>query len=127
MHNRIPFSDYPKVVSRENCIYICFEDGSELYWGEEKGIIEALDLARELEIELKAVSYLKKSIMNFISEMTELLYSIGADENLISSIIEDGHNQAFEEIDNKNARILLLDTKPELKEAILKKTQHYIS
>ena len=65
--------------------------------------------------------------MNFISEMTELIYSIGADENLISSIIEDGHYQAFEEIENKKARILLLDTKPELKEAILKKTQHYIS
>ena len=115
------------MVSRENCIYICFEDGSELYWSEEKSTIEALDIARELEIELRAVSYLKTSIMDFIKEMTELLFAIGVDENLIASIIEDGHNQALREVDYKTARKLVLDSQPELKETILKKTEQYIS
>jgi hypothetical protein len=127
LRKRIPFSAYPKVVSRENCIIICFEDGTELFWGEENSTIEALDLARELEIELRAVSFLKTSIIDFMAEMTELLFAIGADEGLISSIIEDGHNQAYKELEYKNARNLVMDSKPELKATILKKTQQYIS
>ena len=111
----------PNVVSRDNSLFICFQDGSEIYWGQENSTIEALDLARELEIELRAVSYLKKQISDFVKDMDELLYSINADESLLLSIIKDGHAQALDEIGQDKCRKLLLDRKPELKEKILGK------
>ena len=111
----------PKVVSRDNSLFICFQDGSEIYWGDENSTVEALDLARELEIELRAVSYLKKHISDFVKDMEELLFSINADESLLLSIIKDGHIQAFDEIGQDSCKKLLLDRKPLLKEEILEK------
>ena len=116
----------PKVVSRDNSLFICFKDGSEIYWGDENSTIEALDLARELEIELRAVSYLKQQISDFVKDMEELLFSINADESLLLSIIKDGHIQAFNGIGQDTCKKLLLDRKPMLKDQIIEKITSFI-
>jgi hypothetical protein len=110
----------------EHSVYVCFEDGSEIFWDKENSTIQALDLARELEIELKAVLYIKNIVVNFIEEMKELLYAINADEELIKSIIRDGHQQALNEINFEPGRKLLLESKPVLREKIFEKTQDYV-
>jgi hypothetical protein len=118
---QLPYT--PRVISRDHCVFICFKDGSEIFWGEEESTIDALNVARELEIELQAVSYLKKQIKDFIEDISELLYSIGADESLLASIVKDGHSQALNEINSKTHRKLLLDRKPSLKQVIMDKIE----
>jgi len=77
----------PNVVVREKCVVICYVDGSETVWGEEKHLMDAWRVARELEIELRAINYIKWHVRRFIREMMELLFSIDADEKLLMRIL----------------------------------------
>ena len=96
-------------------------DGSETTWGEEETTEEAKRIANELEIELKAINFIKWHIKNFITDMKKMLKTINADETLLTSIIRDGHNFAFKELDPNTPKRLNLDNKPKLKEIILEK------
>lgn len=111
----------PNVIVRDNCVVICYKDGSETVWGDEETHIDALNLARELEIELRAVNYIKRHVRRFISEMMELLYSIEADESLLLSIVKDGHSFAFRELDPVAYKALKLDSKQEVKQEVMEK------
>ena len=100
---------------------ICYPDGSEMIWGEEKTRKEAIRLAREIEIELRAINYIKWHVRTFIKNMIKLLDSIGADESLLRSIISDGHSFAFNELDLASSKALSLDEKPDIKQVVIKK------
>jgi hypothetical protein len=113
----------PYVIVRGNCVVICYKDGSETVWGDEETHIEALNLARELEIELRAVNYIKIQIKIFISEMMELLDSINADEDLLLSIIKDGHSFAFRDLESSTRNVLKLDSKQEIKKIVMEKLE----
>ena len=121
--NRLKLPQTPSVVARGNCVVICYKDGSETVWGDEESHIEALNLAHELEIELRAVNYIKRHIKGFIGEMMELLNSIDADENLLLSIIKDGHSFAFNELDASISKVLKLDSKLEVKKIVMEKLE----
>lgn len=88
---QIRLPDKPKVVVRGKEVFIIMEEGFEIYGGEEKSYREAVRLAYELEVELKAVDYVKQHLLDFIEEMREYLTTKQIDERLIDSIIDDGH------------------------------------
>jgi hypothetical protein len=113
----------PKVITRDTCVYVCFEDGSEMFWGDEDSIVDAIVIARELELELRAVKYLKTMIKDFVEDMMAYLYSVDASEDLIVSIIKDGHNFAFNELDNYSKKQLRLNEKPDIKQTIIEKLE----
>ena len=96
-------------------------DGNETIWGEEKTIKEAIKIAQELEIELRAINYIKWHVRTFITDMKKILETIKADKTLLLSIIRDGHEFAFKELDPESPQTLRLDNKPNLKEIILGK------
>ena len=121
MPKQLKLPQSPNVIVRDNFIVICFIDGSETIWGEETSHIEALNIARELEIELRAVNFIKSQIKNFIKEIGEILYSIDADETLLLSIIKDGHALVFSNNDFSTIKALKLDDKPEIKQIIIEK------
>lgn len=111
----------PDVITREKTVVIVYRDGTETIWGEEKTLKEAIKIAQELEIELRAINYLKWHVRTFITDMKKMLHTINADEKLLLSIINDGHEFAFKELDPNTAKTLRLDNKPKLKEIILGK------
>ena len=123
MPKQLRLPQTPNVVVRDNCIVICFIDGSETVWGEEASHIDALTIARELEIELRAINYIKWHVRSFIQEMVELLYSIDADETLLLSIIKDGHSIAFNSLDFSTIKALKMDSKPEIKQIVIEKLE----
>jgi hypothetical protein len=125
LSRRLRLPQNPNVVVRDNCVVICYLDGSRIVWGKEETHIDALRIARELEIELRAINYIKSQIKNFIQEMEELLYSVDADESLLLSIIKDGHSFAFREFDTSTSKALKLDAKPEIKQIIMKKMKDF--
>lgn len=96
-------------------------DGTETIWGEEKTEEEATKTAQELEIELQAINYIKWHVRTFITDMKKMFQTINADETLLISIIRDGHEFAFKELDPDSSKTLKLDNKPKLKEIILGK------
>jgi hypothetical protein len=95
-------------------------------WGLENSTLRAIEVARELEIELKGVLFVRNTVKDFFNEMSELLFAIDADEDLIYSIIRDGHQEALSQVKYDSKRKLLLDEKPELRRVILEKTENYI-
>lgn len=125
MPKQLRLPQTPIVVVRDNCIVICFIDGSETVWGEEASHIDALNIARELEIELRAINYIKWYVRSFIQEMVELLYSIDADETLLLSIIKDGHSIAFNNLDFSIIKALKMDSKPEIKQIVIEKLEAF--
>lgn len=96
-------------------------DGTETIWGEEKTLEEAKKLAQELQVELRAINYLKWHVRTFITDMKKMLHTINADEKLLLSIIKDGHEFAFKELEPDTSKTLRLDNKPKLKEIVLGK------
>lgn len=98
---RLPRS--PTVIARGNEVIIQYEDGSQIVWGYEETVEDAKRIAQELEIELKAINYIKWHIKAFIKDLTVMLESIGADEKLLTSIIQDGHS-----LPSMNLALLLL-------------------
>ena len=127
LSNQIHLPQTPEVKAKGKTVVMHYLDGTEIIWGDEKSPAEATRVARELEIELRAVNYVKWQVRTFISEMVETLESIHADKELIHSILRDGHAFAFNELDPVTLKALQLDKKPELKRAVIEKLEgHYI-
>ena len=106
---------------KDRTVVICYLDGSEIVWGEEETGEEAIRIARELEIELRAVQYVRWQVKTFINEMVQTLKSINADEKLIISILKDGHSFAFKELDPSASKALMLDKRLDIKQAVIEK------
>ena len=119
MTNNIRLPSSPTVIARGTEVIIQYEDGSQLVWGYEETVEDAKRIAQELEIELKAINYIKWHIKNFFKDLTEILESIGADETLLASIIHDGHSFAFNELGS--AAFATIESRKELKEMVIKK------
>lgn len=115
----------PDVITIDKTVVIRYRDGTETIWGNEKTTEEALKTAQELEIELRAINYIKWHVRNFITDMKKMLQSIKADETLLMTIIKDGHEFAFKELDPESPQTLKLNEKPRLKEIILGKIDDF--
>ncbi len=111
------------VITRDKTVVICYMDGTETIWGEEK--TQRNDATKQhkknLRFELQAINYIKWDVRTFITDMKKMFQTINADETLLISIIRDGHEFAFKELDPDSSKTLKLDNKPKLKEIILGK------
>jgi hypothetical protein len=125
---QIKLPESPSVIVRGKCVIICYSDGSETEWGEEKNHSEALKIAKELEIELRAISYVKWHVKSFIQDMRKLLSSFDIDEGLLDSILKDGHAFARDELNESTVEAITLSAKPDLRKKIFEKiyTESYL-
>jgi hypothetical protein len=98
-----------------------FADGSETIWGEEETAEQSERISRELEIELRAVNYVKWHIRTFIQDMKALLKSFDIDENLLDSILIDGHSMARQEINKVTVDSIIMNAKSGLRNTVLDK------
>ena len=86
----LPFPDTPKVVVRGKGLYILYEDGSEEFWGLEiESDIE--EIAAKMEMELRAVKWVKNEIVRVIGDLTEIMMYTDVPEQEIPYIIFDGY------------------------------------
>ncbi len=65
---------FPKVRAEGKKIIITYRDGEEMSWGEEASEELAVSVSIELDLELKAIEYVKKHVYNFINEFEAHYY-----------------------------------------------------
>ena len=123
LSNQIRLPQTPEVIVKDRTVVICYLDGSEIVWGDEETREEAVRVAKEIEVELRAVQYVRWQVRTFINEMVKTLESIHADEKLIISILRDGHAFAFNELDPSASKALSLDKRPDIKKVVIEKLE----
>jgi hypothetical protein len=101
MPSNVKLPKTPTVVTRDKAVIVCFANGSELDWNVEKTSGAAKRVAKELEIELKAVKYVQWHVKNFIQDMKEYLSSLDIDENLLDSILMNAGSGLRKQVLNK--------------------------
>ncbi|MFH1179764.1 MAG: hypothetical protein V1710_05340 [Candidatus Bathyarchaeota archaeon] len=80
----------PSVIVRDNKLFIVGEDGSEELWGnEDEETIE--EIAYNMELELKAIQWVRLELGRFIGELTEVMKHSDIPRNDISDIIYEGY------------------------------------
>jgi hypothetical protein len=83
-------SDAPRVVVRGDRLFIVDADGSERLWGSES-MDEIHDVARDMELELRAVRWVRLELERLIGELTEVVMCSGVQEDRVSDIIFEGY------------------------------------
>lgn len=80
----------PRIIVRSNKLFIVGEDGSEELWGnEDEETIE--EIAYNMELELKAIQWVRLELERFIGELTEVMKCSDIPRNDISDIIYEGY------------------------------------
>jgi len=82
---------YPRAEARGTLVFVLDEDGSELFWGREGSREEAEAVAGELQLELRAISYVEKELGVFLSEMSDGLTDLGVPLEHVADVIHEGY------------------------------------
>ena len=119
MTSRIVLPNTPTVVARNREIIVQFSNGKEMLWGEMESREEAIRIAKELEVELRAVKYVQTQVHTFITEMREYLSSLEIDDTLLDSILIDGHDFARMQINEETVNTIIMGAERGLRKEIL--------
>ena len=96
-----PFPYTPKVLVNGQDIFILHENGSKEFWGSEiEGDIE--EIASQMDLELRAVNWIKGEIERFIGDLTEALKYTDVPHEEIPNIVFEGYRSllfSFKKID----------------------------
>jgi len=85
--------DTPRVIVDGNKLFIIDENGSD-FWGYESED-QILEIAQEVESELKTIQWVSNEIERFISELSELLKYSDVPGRDISDIVYEGYRSLF--------------------------------
>ncbi len=88
---RIRLPEYPKVEVRETSIVIIEDDGSKQIWGQEGDRTRALDIAVEMQAELRAIHYVKNCLAVYLSKLAEDLEGFDISKEHLDEIIFEGY------------------------------------
>ena len=119
MTSNIKLPKTPTVIARKESVFIRFSSGSEILWGVETTVEEAVNVARELEVELRAVKYVQWHVRSFIRGMKEYLGSLDIDESLLDSILIDGHAFARSDLNKGTVDSIILGAERGLRKLVL--------
>lgn len=89
---RLP--DYPRVVARGFQLFIQEGDGSESLWGTE--IDDPIGVAREMDLELRAMRWVRDELAGFVARLTEALRSRGISEETVPDVVYEGYRGLLE-------------------------------
>jgi hypothetical protein len=82
---------YPKVEVLDDEIIIIAEDGDREIWDTEENEIKALAIANNLELELRAIMYVKFHLATYLSKLSNDLKEFNVLEANISDILYEGY------------------------------------
>jgi hypothetical protein len=117
LRDKLPKS--PTVFTRNTSVIIKFATGREILWDNEETIEKAESLAKELEVELRAVKYIQSQVHGFITEMREYLASLDINDKLLDSILIDGHAFARMDLDKDTVNTIIMGAERGLRKEIL--------
>ncbi|UCH57456.1 MAG: hypothetical protein JSV18_00615 [Candidatus Bathyarchaeota archaeon] len=81
---------FPRVEARGNSIVIIEEDGCETLWGREEDEITARRVADEIQIELRSICYIKRSLVRFMNKLVDDLVELGVQAEHLDSVLYEG-------------------------------------
>jgi len=81
----------PIVAVRENGIYVKGADGKNVLWGYEGP--DSYDVAKTIELELRAIDYVRDRLAEAVSNITEELYLSGLTPENVSDIVYEGYRK----------------------------------
>jgi DNA-binding response OmpR family regulator len=79
----------PSVYVKDKNVYVLDDDGSETLWGCD--INQAEDIARKMELELKATDFVRNELAKKVTELSEALLQSEVPSTDIPNIIYDGY------------------------------------
>jgi hypothetical protein len=82
---------FPKVEVRDGEILIIAEDGDVEIWDNENDVLKAIAVAEILELELRAINYVKFSLINYLYELAEDLKKNRVPAESVDDIIYEGY------------------------------------
>ncbi len=91
---KLTLPPYPKVVVENDAIVIIYENDGREVWSYESDGAATRRIARELELELKSISYIKSRLREFMREVADELLSMG----LPTGVLENTFDEAFSDI-----------------------------
>ena len=119
MPKNINLPKTPTVVAKKETVVILFSNGNEMMWGTEKNEELAVKMAKELEVELRAVKYVQWHVHNFIRDMREYLGSLDIDEGLLDSILKDGHAYARDNLSKGTVDSIIMGAERGLRKLVI--------
>ena len=124
MASSIKLPSTPNVIVRGNQIIVVFENGNEVLWDNEESQETALRIAKELEVELRAVKYVQKQVHDFIIEMRKYLSSLEINDGLLDTILIDGHAFARSQLNKSTFDAIITSAERGLRKEILENLSH---
>jgi hypothetical protein len=83
--------EYPKVEIEGSAVIIRYENGKSEIWGYEPDVEIAEEVARDIEIGLKAIDYVSFELMKLLSEIGEQLQTLGIPPAYANDYISEGY------------------------------------
>ena len=117
LSDKLPKS--PTVVARDKTVIVQFSNGKELIWGDMETDEKANKIAKELELELRAVKYVQTQVHDFITEMRSYLASQDIDDGLLDSILIDGHAFARMDLNRETVDTIIMSAERGLRKQVL--------
>jgi hypothetical protein len=81
----------PAVLLRGDEIYLRGVDGSDVFWGREGQ--DSQGVAREMELELRAIDHVRDRLAAAVSDVTEELYLSDVEPEHVSDIVYEGYRK----------------------------------
>ena len=117
LSGKLPSS--PTVITRNKTVIVQFSTGKEIIWDHVETVEDANRIAKELEVELRAVKYVQSQVHSFITGMREYLASLDIDEGLLDSILIDGHAFARMDLNRDTVDTIIMGAERGLRKEIL--------
>ncbi len=95
-NTRLP--EFPEVRAEGKKIFIIHRNGEEMLWGMESSEELADSVSIELNLELKAIEYVKTHVYNFINDIRDALLRENISEDHLEQILVEGHLHAMKEL-----------------------------
>ena len=98
---------YPKVEVLDDDIVIISEDGEREIWDTEEDQLKAVVVANQLELELRAIMYVKYHLVNYLSKIARDLVQFNIQKEYVDDILYEGYlslSKLFIALEDTNTR-----------------------
>ncbi len=83
--------NHPRVVVDEGAIVVIRENGDRIIWDYEDDRAVAEDIATEIEVGLRSISYVRSRLLDFLNNVTDQLLAFDVPVEMIERAIDDAY------------------------------------
>ena len=82
--------DFPRARVVGKCVVLIDEDGRESFWGEEETAERAREVADEIQLEMRAIRYVRVKLMRALDSIAEEISELSVSRESLDKIIYEG-------------------------------------